>query len=349
MTRTPEDDEVEAAGSVADVLTVTMAVDEAYALESAAERLPRLHSALSHASWDWGDEDSPIVSATGDPADIARIRSMLQLFRTVRERIKERGSAVSREPFRSDANAMIERWVMGAFASRPVVWHHTSHQPPGSQNVSNVIPTRSSVPDNPAEIHNSSLPADDASSDDEDGFERPDDAIDCPFCDRPFARGVCEACGGRRWLTLDEVDEQLGGNRVPCLRCGGEGEADYFGPASWSCPSCFGTGEMPVSELSELDLAQYPIEEQDWSGADLTGMSLSGATFTVCDLSEVNFEGADLTGASFLGCDFTGANPELAASLDGTHLRVSGLTSQQIAICAAKSAVVEESGAEASP
>src|SRR5215217_306825 len=69
--------------------------------------------------------------------------------------------------------------------------------------------------------------------------ERPDDAVDCPFCDRPFPQGVCEACEGRLWLTLDEIDAQLGSNRVPRLRCDGEGAVDYFGPASWSCPSCF--------------------------------------------------------------------------------------------------------------
>jgi hypothetical protein len=177
---------------------------------------------------------------------------------------------------------------------------------------------------------------------DEEEEERPDDAVDCPQCDQWSADPDCSLCGGRRWVYREDLDAFLGDNRVPCLQCGGEGEEDGPGPVSWSCPICLGTGRMPVAELPQFTLANEDLSNQDWSKVDLSGSSLSGATFTNCSFRDVNFAGADLSGARFEDCQFRGANPELAASLEGTILMVDGLSEEQVAICVARGATTEE-------
>src|SRR5215207_1241722 len=108
---------------------------------------------------------------------------------------------------------------------------------------------------------------------DEDEDERPDDAIDCPQCDQWRADPDCSLCGGRRWVFWEDLDAFLGGNRVLCLECGGEGQVDSFGPCSFSCLTCMGTGMMPVAELAQSRFNTYPIVEQNWSGVDLGGVS----------------------------------------------------------------------------
>jgi hypothetical protein len=178
--------------------------------------------------------------------------------------------------------------------------------------------------------------------DDEEEDERPDDAVDCPQCDQYFADPACSLCGGRRWVSTEAIAAHLGSNRVPCLQCGGEGEATGPGPVSWSCLTCLGTGRMPVSELARFDLAEHYLYDQDWSGADLAGCSVRDARFSSCDFSQVNFDGADLSGTTFEDCQFTGANPERAASLEGTELLVTGLSAGRLARCIARGATVLE-------
>jgi uncharacterized protein YjbI with pentapeptide repeats len=97
---------------------------------------------------------------------------------------------------------------------------------------------------------------------------------------------------------------------------------------------------MPVAELAGFDLSREDLDGQDWSHADLYGESLRGAIFKNCNFSHVSFEGTDLSGAHFQDCQFDGANPELAASLDGTVLRVEGLSEAQRAACVARGATV---------
>ena len=183
---------------------------------------------------------------------------------------------------------------------------------------------------------------DEEEEDEDEDEERPEDAVDCPQCDQWSADPDCSLCGGRRWVYWEDLDAFLGNNRVPCLQCGGEGEADGPGPISWSCPICLGTGRMPVAALPRFTLADEDLNNQDWSGADLAGSSLRGMTFTNCAFTDVNFAGSDLSGARFEECQFRGANPELAASLDGTVLWVKGLSAEQMALCLARGATTEE-------
>jgi hypothetical protein len=177
---------------------------------------------------------------------------------------------------------------------------------------------------------------------DQEDEERPEDAFDCPQCDQWSPDPDCSLCGGHRWVYWEVLDAFLGDNRVPCLQCGGEGEADGPGPVSWSCPICLGTGTMPVAELASFNLATEELRNQDWSMADLAGVSLRGATFTNCSFRDVNFAGADLSGVRFEECQFRGANPELAASLEGTVMWVDGLSQEQMALCVARGATTEE-------
>jgi hypothetical protein len=184
----------------------------------------------------------------------------------------------------------------------------------------------------------------DLADDEDEDEERPDDAVDCPQCDQWSADPDCSLCGGRRWVYWEDLDAFLGDNRVRCLECGGEGQVDSFGPCSFSCHTCLGTGMMPVAELAQSNLNSYPITEQDWSGVDLRGVSLGGAVFESCDFSRVNLDSADLSGTRFLNCNFTEANPERAASLEGTVLQVEGLSEEQIALCLARGATTEDLG-----
>jgi hypothetical protein len=186
---------------------------------------------------------------------------------------------------------------------------------------------------------------DEDDGDDEDEDDRPDDAEECPLYDTPWhLSDACELCGGRGWVTEDAIEDHLGTNRVACLNCEGEGVVAAL--ASWTCPICLGTTRMPVTALAEHDLTQDPIYEQDWSKADLQGQDLRGAVFVDCTFAGVNFAGADLADATFEGCEFSGANPELAASLDGTRLQVEGLSAEQLAACAARGAMVVDDGDE---
>jgi hypothetical protein len=173
----------------------------------------------------------------------------------------------------------------------------------------------------------------------DDKDELRDDAVACPLYDTPWHLGdACELCDGRGWVTEEVIEDHLGTNRVACQNCGGEGAVAPL--VSWTCPVCLGTTRMPVAALAEHDLTQDPVHEQDWSGADLEGQDLSGAVFVDCTFAGVNFAGADLADATFRGCAFSGANPELAASLDGTWLQVKGLSKEQLALCAARRANV---------
>jgi uncharacterized protein YjbI with pentapeptide repeats len=98
---------------------------------------------------------------------------------------------------------------------------------------------------------------------------------------------------------------------------------------------------MPVSLLKERDLTRDPFEGQNWSGADLSAQDLHDATFVDCAFSGVIFDGADLTNTTFENCQFARANPEAAASLEGTCLQVAGLSEEQLATCAARGATIE--------
>jgi hypothetical protein len=171
--------------------------------------------------------------------------------------------------------------------------------------------------------------------------ERPDDALACPLYDTPWHLGdACELCGGREWVSEEAIEDHLGTNRVGCLNCGGEGAVSPL--VSWTCPICLGTGRMPVAALAECDHPEYPIYDQDWSGADLDGQSLRGLVFIDCTFANTRFAGANLAETAFHGCQFSGTNPEQAASLDGTRLLVKGLSEDQRAACVARGAILTD-------
>jgi hypothetical protein len=171
--------------------------------------------------------------------------------------------------------------------------------------------------------------------------ERPENALTCPLLDTPVHFTDCPLCADRGWVLEEDIAAYLGPNQVACLFCGGEGHEDGAGPVTWTCSVCLGTGQMPVKALEEELLRGQWIEDQDLRGADLRGVRLDRLVFSNCGFSNVQFDGADLTDASFEECQFAGANPELAASLNGTRLLVEGLSEERLATCVAHGAIVE--------
>jgi hypothetical protein len=149
-------------------------------------------------------------------------------------------------------------------------------------------------------------------------------------------------CGDRGWVLEADIETYLGPHRVSCLFCGGEGWEDGTGPVTWTCTICLGTGEVPVKALKEELMRGRWIEDQNLRRADLGGLRLGRLLLSACDFFEAKFDGADLTNATFEECQFRGANPEFAASLDGAVLTVFGLSEEQLAICTARGAKVED-------
>jgi Pentapeptide repeats (8 copies) len=159
--------------------------------------------------------------------------------------------------------------------------------------------------------------------DDGDDDEPPEDAVECPLYEGGHQQD-CPICHGQRWTTAEAIEAYLGPNRVPCLFCGGDG-VESGGPMTSTCPYCLDTGMMPASALDDDPPREDPLEESDWSGADLQGKSLKGRVFTSSDFSRVNFDGANLARVVFASCQFQGANPERARSLRGARFLIDGL------------------------
>jgi hypothetical protein len=172
--------------------------------------------------------------------------------------------------------------------------------------------------------------------------ERSVNAVSCPLLDTPVHFTDCALCADRGWVLEEDIATYLGPNQVACMFCGGEGYEDGAGPVTWTCAVCLSTGQMPAKALEEELLRGRWIEDHNLCGADLREVRLDRLLFSACDFSEARFGGADLTDAAFEECRFRGANLELAASLDGADLTVSGLSKEQEAICAARGASVED-------
>lgn len=173
----------------------------------------------------------------------------------------------------------------------------------------------------------------------EDDDERPDDALRCPLLDTPVHVSDCPLCGDRGWVTEDQIEEYLGPNRIGCVFCDGEGYSDGNGPVTWTCDQCLGTGSMPIKALEDASY-HSPLTGLDLRGDDLRGLALGYLEFVACRFNNANFDGADLTNTTFTNCQFAGANPELAASVEGMRLHVTGLSEEQLAQCAARGAVI---------
>ena len=97
---------------------------------------------------------------------------------------------------------------------------------------------------------------------------------------------------------------------------------------------------MPVSLLDQFDLTKESFYHQDSRDADVRGRNVRGEAFEYCDFTDAIFDDADLTNTTFEACQFAGANPEAAASLEGTWLEIRGLSAEQSAARAARGAIV---------
>ncbi len=112
------------------------------------------------------------------------------------------------------------------------------------------------------------------------------------------------------------------------------------------------------TDLSDADLRRAYLKGAYLNGAYLKGAYLSGADLRGADLGEANIEGValrnvfedalsgkgtNLHGADLRGANLKEANIEEALSLKDTDLRgVKGLTKEQLAICKAKGALINE-------
>jgi hypothetical protein len=92
------------------------------------------------------------------------------------------------------------------------------------------------------------------------------------------------------------------------------------------------------AKISEANLRDAKLRYATLTGADLTGTSLVRA-----DLRKANLMRADLSRADLGGANLSEASLEDAYALKDTNLRgVMGLTKEQLAICKAKGAIIDE-------
>ena len=118
--------------------------------------------------------------------------------------------------------------------------------------------------------------------------------------------------------------------------------------------------DLSGANLFRADLNGARIWNADLRGADLNGANLRGAVLTSADLNGADLSGAnlnaailtrvDLNGADLHKADLSAANLEEAVSLEGTNLRgATGLTKEQVAICKAKGAIIDETPTASPP
>jgi uncharacterized protein YjbI with pentapeptide repeats len=115
----------------------------------------------------------------------------------------------------------------------------------------------------------------------------------------------------------------------------------------WMREASFIGANLHGTNLHESDLIRANFHQADLEGADLSKAklriaNLGGAILTRVNLIEVDLYGADLTDANLHQADLKGANLE-GTILKGTDLRgVKGLTKEQLVICKAKGAIIDE-------
>jgi hypothetical protein len=117
--------------------------------------------------------------------------------------------------------------------------------------------------------------------------------------------------------------------------------------------------------LVQSDLQHIWMREASLNGAHLRGANLNGAylrrthlrgaflhdaDLRGTDLSATDFSGARLSRADLRGADLSETNLEDALSMKGTNLcGVKGLTKEQLAICEAKGAIIDEDATTSPP
>ncbi|GHP00476.1 hypothetical protein KSF_105230 [Reticulibacter mediterranei] len=108
--------------------------------------------------------------------------------------------------------------------------------------------------------------------------------------------------------------------------------------------SYFSSANLSYADLSKIEVLahteRYLMEgsKTHFNEANLSGANLSGAILRHIDFSEAN-----LTDANLSDTTFTHTNLEEAQSLENTNLHgAKGLTKEQLAVCKAKGAIVDE-------
>jgi len=95
--------------------------------------------------------------------------------------------------------------------------------------------------------------------------------------------------------------------------------------------------------MAQASLRKAYLNRADLSGARLRECDLRGTDFHRSILHHVDFSNADLSQANLEDADLSQANLEDARSLQNTNLhRVKGLTKEQLALCKAKGAIIDE-------
>ncbi len=101
--------------------------------------------------------------------------------------------------------------------------------------------------------------------------------------------------------------------------------------------------QLDNAYLRRADLEQVRMPQASLRGADLSLAKLSGAKLWWADLSGADLEAADLSRANLGHAILREVNLEAALSLKDTNLRqVIGLTKEQLEICKAKGAIIDE-------
>jgi uncharacterized protein YjbI with pentapeptide repeats len=105
---------------------------------------------------------------------------------------------------------------------------------------------------------------------------------------------------------------------------------------------------MPSAFLRETDLSEAELQGvtcilDNLRGPGLSEAGLGEAILLRAILHKANFHKANLSKAKFFGADLTEANIEDSLSLKDTDLRgVTGLTKEQLEVCKAKGAIIDE-------
>ena|SRR5437588_8145180 len=98
----------------------------------------------------------------------------------------------------------------------------------------------------------------------------------------------------------------------------------------------FGT-KLTGAHLKGADFTDAYLEK-----ALLTKTESARANFTRAKLMGADFTEANLSRANFTEANFTGAHPEAAATLEGARMyRIVGLTKEQLEVCKAKGAIID--------
>jgi uncharacterized protein YjbI with pentapeptide repeats len=114
--------------------------------------------------------------------------------------------------------------------------------------------------------------------------------------------------------------------------------------------------DLSWANLYKANLSEASLTGADLSGANLIRANLFKAWFRLAKLDEARLREANLSRANLEGADLSGAklngviNLEEALSLKDTDLRgVKGLTKEQLLVCKAKGAIVDEDATTSPP